>query len=476
MKKLSVKKLGTLATAIALIATVGTVGITQINSKANERLKARYQGQTRYLTAISVAEKLMDTKYDNAVLSYGYDFPDALSGSVLASKVNAPILLVDKSVNGSKATLDFVKKNVNTSGTIYILGGDGVVRDEIIQDLKKAGYGNIKRLGGLNRYETNLLINNELNVPKGTPITIASGLGFADAISISGVAGANQMPIYLVGNSISQNTLNKIKEIQPSAIYIAGGTGAVNTNIENSLRSISGNIVRFDGATRFETSLKIANYFNKDAESVLVANAYDFPDALSGSVLATKVNAPVLLVPAKGDVSKQKDFVNSTNIKEVIAIGGEDVVSNQVVNDLAEQKPTTPPVVTPPVTTPPVVTPPTTNLPVVSVPTEMEQYLPSIGLEFKRKEEGLIDYHMNNQLIVTMRENNSRVTLMIDSNANQDTLKSVKQVLGMLLKTSSDEVYNIIINPSFATQTIQRDGKTIDIKNNGTSYTIVIKY
>lgn len=467
MKKNKIRRIiGT----VALTISVSLFSVVSAFAESN-KTSWRYQGQTRYLTAISVAEKLMDTKYDNAVLSYGYDFPDALSGSVLASKVNAPILLVDKSVNGSKATLDFVKKNVNTSGTIYILGGDGVVRDEIIQDLKKAGYGNIKRLGGLNRYETNLLINNELNVPKGTPITIASGLGFADAISISGVAGANQMPIYLVGNSISQNTLNKIKEIQPSAIYIAGGTGAVNTNIENSLRSISGNIVRFDGATRFETSLKIANYFNKDAESVLVANAYDFPDALSGSVLATKVNAPVLLVPAKGDVSKQKDFVNSTNIKEVIAIGGEDVVSNQVVNDLAEQKPTTPPV-----TTPPVVTPPTTNLPVVSAPKEMEQYLPSIGLEFKsHSQSGLIKY-ANAEVDVTMRDNNSRVTILFSAKSNEDTLKSVKQILGMLLKTSSNEVYNIVTTPSFNNQTIQRDGKEIKIENYQTSYTIEIFY
>ena len=93
------------------------------------------------------------------VISYGYDFPDALSGSVLASKVNAPILLVGNSVGNSSETLNFIKNNVSKSGTIYLLGGEGVVKNEIVNDLKNSGFTNFKRLGGSNRYETNALIN-----------------------------------------------------------------------------------------------------------------------------------------------------------------------------------------------------------------------------------------------------------------------------------------------------------------------------
>ena len=47
------------------------------------------------------------------------------------------------------------------------------------------GYSNIKRFGGTDRYDTNMLIVNEVNVPQGTPVFIASGENFPDALSIS---------------------------------------------------------------------------------------------------------------------------------------------------------------------------------------------------------------------------------------------------------------------------------------------------
>lgn len=54
----------------------------------------------------------MKGEFNNAVLTYGYDFPDELSGSVLAIKVDSPILLVANTVGNSNITLEFVKNNV----------------------------------------------------------------------------------------------------------------------------------------------------------------------------------------------------------------------------------------------------------------------------------------------------------------------------------------------------------------------------
>lgn len=184
------KKLKTLG----LLGLLGTIVFLNMNTNAVDKVSSRYEGQNRYLTAIEVAKQVKNDKLSNIVISCGFDFPDALSGSVLASKVNAPILLVNSSLNSSMDTINFIKNNVDRNGTIYLLGGDGVVKPEIVQELKKNGFNNLKRLGGLNRYETNIIINDELNVPKGTPVAIASGLNFPDALSISGAAGSNQMP------------------------------------------------------------------------------------------------------------------------------------------------------------------------------------------------------------------------------------------------------------------------------------------
>lgn len=448
MKNKKLKTLGLLG------LTLGTFVFMNINLNAVDKVSSRYEGQNRYLTAIEVAKQVKNDKLSNIVISCGFDFPDALSGSVLASKVNAPILLVNSSVNGSMDTINFIKNNVDRNGTIYLLGGEGVVKPEIVQELKKNGFNNFKRLGGLNRYETNILINDELNVPKGTPVAIASGLNFPDALSISGAAGSNQMPIYLVNNSISQETLNRIKSIAPSTIYIAGGSDVVSSDTENKLRGISNNVVRFDGSDRYETSIKIANYFTKNTDTALVANALDFPDALSGSVLASKKNAPVILVPAKGNVSKQKEFIDKFGINNIIAVGGEDVVSKQVVNDLLYVKSETQKSLT---------------------PKEIETKLTGLGLSLAESGYGQKNYKSNSgNFVVSILDNNKRISITLYSNTTNDG-EIVKTILNLALPTSGNEIYNIL-NGSFNTQNITRDGKNLSLYKDSYSVTVDINY
>ena len=433
------KKLNYFVSSV-LLATV--IALTPAQSAfASNKTSSRYEGPNRYSTATAIANKLKNDKFNNVVIAYGYDFPDALSGSVLASKVNAPILLVGNSVGNSSETLNFIKNNVSKSGTIYLLGGEAVVKNEIVNDLKNSGFTNFKRLGGSNRYETNALINKELNVPKGTPVAIASALNFPDALSISGAAGKNQMPIYLVGKDIRQDTLDRIREISPSTIYIAGGNSVVSTNIENALRGITNNVVRFDGKDRYDTSLKVANHFSKNADNILVANALNFPDALSGSVLASKINAPVILVPAKGNVSKQKQFVDNNNVQYVIAVGGEDVVSKQVVNDLLYTKNAEQPQK-------------------ALTPKEIESKLPGLGLNFIRSGYGQSDYKPSSENFVVCIFSKG-ISLDLHKNSANDA-DTIKTILNLALPTSGNEVYNIVTKP-FSNQTIERDWKTIEL-------------
>ena len=449
------KKIKQIASIITVTLTISALAF--IPSNASNKTSSRYEGPNRYSTATAIANKLKHDKFNNVVIAYGYDFPDALSGSVLASKVNAPILLVGNSVGNSSETLNFIKNNVSKSGTIYLLGGEAVVKNEIVNDLKNSGFTNFKRLGGANRYETNALINNELNVPKGTPVAIASGLNFPDALSISGAAGKNQMPIFLVGKEISQDTINRIKEISPSTIYIAGGTGVVSTKTENALRGISNNIVRFDGSDRYDTSLKIANHFSKNADNILVANALNFPDALSGSVLASKTNSPVILVPPKGNVSKQKEFVDNNNVQHVIAVGGEDVVSKQVVNDLLYTKNVEQP-----------------QQPQKALtPQEVEKKLPDLGLSLV--ESGYTNvYKPSSENFAITVFGNTKLALDLHQNSANDA-GTIKTILNLALPTSGNEVYNIVTKP-FDNQTIERDGKTIKLIQRPNIISIEIFY
>ena len=438
MKK---KRLKQIITITALTLTVSLFSVIPTYAAEN-KTSTRLEGPNRYSTATAIANELKTDKFTSVVISYGYDFPDALSGSVLASKVNAPILLVGNSVSNSAETLNFIKNNVVKDGTIYLLGGETVVKNEIVNDLQNSGFTNFKRLGGANRYETNTLINKELNVPKGTPVAIASGLNFPDALSISSTAGSIQMPIYLVGKDIKEDTINKIKEISPSTIYIAGGTTVISSKIENELKSITTDIVRFDGQDRYDTSLKIANHFNLFTDTILVANALNFPDALSSSVLASKKNAPVILVPAKGDVSKQKDFVYHNNVKHIIAVGGESVVSKQLIDDLVSteniqpQKALTPQEIE-------------TKLPSLDLSLVIDDYI-NVHKVYKPTSENFSVHIIENRIL--------GVDILIDNESDADTIKTI---LNWALPTAGNEVYDILTNQPDP-QLIVRDGKVIE--------------
>ena len=57
------------------------------------------------------------------------------------------------------------------------------------------------------------------------------------------------------------------------------------------------NVNRLYGADRYKTSVSISNNFNSGTvQNVIVASGKDFPDALAGSVLSKKYNAPILLL------------------------------------------------------------------------------------------------------------------------------------------------------------------------------------
>ena len=105
------------------------------------------------------------------------------------------------------------------------------------------------------------------------------------------------MPIYITKkDAIDNKTLSEIQNIALSKIYIVGGNSAISSDVENTLKGITSDITRLGGADRYETSIAIAKHFDLDTDTVAIANGLAFPDALSGSVLASKHNAPIILV------------------------------------------------------------------------------------------------------------------------------------------------------------------------------------
>jgi putative cell wall-binding protein len=299
----------------------------------------RLAGLDRIETSIAIAkEQFKDKAPDAVVLTTANGFPDALSGEGLAYKYNAPMLLVNKSANDSKNVLNYITSTLGKGKNIYILGGTGVVSTDISDYLTSQGY-NIIRIGGNNRYETNQKVVENLNVTTGTSIVLASGNDFADALSVSSIAALKGYPVLLSDkDNLSANVIKDITNIQPTNVYIIGGTGALSADIEAQIKNINGkiNIVRLGGKDRYETSIKIVDYFSLDTDTITTASGQDFPDALSGSLLAAKKKSGILLID-NTDITRQKALLSKHSIKSVIVLGGEGVISSDTANSLIQK-------------------------------------------------------------------------------------------------------------------------------------------
>lgn len=296
----------------------------------------RIYGQNRYETSFNIAENFDDSMVDNVILANGENFPDALSGSVLSKKFNAPILLVDNSnFDNNKYLQDYIYNHLSKGGNIYLLGGEASVSPAYVSQLKKTGNYNFIRLGGKDRFDTNISIVDEMQVKTGTPVIIVSEENFPDALSISSVAALRGYPILM---SNKDNLPDKIGQelsiIKPSKVYIIGGNSVVSDQVRNQVQNIldytgQDDIVRIYGDDRYETSLNICRYFNLDSNSVVLANGTNFPDALSGSALAAKLNSPIILIDGE-DAEKQKGYIDSVKYNRIFILGGNTSVSSTI--------------------------------------------------------------------------------------------------------------------------------------------------
>lgn len=296
---------------------------TQANFDANKQI--RLAGSDRYETAYAVAEQMKlnkgESKFKNVVVASGDNYPDALSGNYLAFTKNAPMLLTNQYEVDN--TAEYIKNSIEPNGTVYILGQTSAVPASLEQKLRGI---NIKRIGGSDRFETNLLILKEARV-HGEELIVCSGLNFPDAVS----ASAANRPILLADDKLSVSQKNYLSTIDPLKVYFIGGDKAVPKAVRDEFK---GNTVRLAGSDRFETSRLIAeNLFPSHQDRVILASGLNFPDALVGGAFNQDTRVPVLLVgPDFSDAYNAKKFVSDNGTKSLILLGGKLSISDEIAN------------------------------------------------------------------------------------------------------------------------------------------------
>lgn len=282
----------------------------------------RIFGSTRYETSLKAADELKlrlgTDKFDTVILACGSNYADALAGSYLSCLRSAPILLVDGRADHISAVQAYIKDNLKSGGTIYMLGGTAVVPDSAVAGLTEY---QVKRLWGTDRYATNVAILKEAGL-KGDEILVASGTGFADSLSAAAVG----KPILLVKGALTNEQKDYLKDVKGSTFTIIGGSGAVSDALMNEVKAY-GAAERVWGQNRYETSVEVAKKYFDGAKVGVLAYGDNFPDGLCGGVLANTIGGPLVLT-GNGKTDEAVKYAGETGMKSGMVLGGPTLISD----------------------------------------------------------------------------------------------------------------------------------------------------
>jgi spore germination protein YaaH/putative cell wall-binding protein len=267
-------------------------------------------GPTRYDTGVVISASGWKEGSGVIILGRG-DIPiDALTGSVLAKKYGAPLLLTNSNSLPDKVSSEIERLHPKT---IYILGGEGAVSKAIQNQLVQRGH-TVKRITGETRYETAVGVANEVGAAD--ELILATGNESPDALSIGPYAGFKQIPIVLTRvDELPTQVKDLIKKSRNiKKVTIIGGTGVVSERVEEVLKNLGvQTIERISGINRYETSIAIAKRYKNELSfnNLYFASGESFIDALPGSPLAAVSGAPIILVHPTTMLSPVRDFLQN---------------------------------------------------------------------------------------------------------------------------------------------------------------------
>jgi putative cell wall-binding protein len=297
----------------------------------------RFSGLSRIETAVAVSGRGLP-RANTVVIARADDPADALAGAPLAAHLAAPLLLSDGD-HLSAATAREVRRLGATEAVL--LGGEAALSEQVAADLQRVEVevARVRRVAGPNRHATAAAIAAELPATDEVFLVRSDSAGFADAVSVSGLASTLQRPILLTATgTLPTETAEAIDD--ETSVVVIGGTAAVSEAVEAALAERSAGVRRLAGGDRYATSSAVA----RDAiargpmsETVWVATGSAFPDALVAGPAAARDEALLLLVDGV-DLDRSRptrDVLRDVGPRTVRVAGGTAAISARVNDQIA---------------------------------------------------------------------------------------------------------------------------------------------
>lgn len=302
-----------------------TVKTVKINRGETMEGTLRISGNTRYKTAIEVSKTAFKTS-DHVIVVDGETAVDSLLAGPLSVQMNAPILLVNR--DGLSNDLISEIRRLGATKAV-IIGGELAVPERAETELTKLGL-DVTRLGGATRFETSVIVDLEVRKLSdvGNKAVIANGYTVFDALTAGAAAGEMGVGI-LFNDGKSVDMLQDALEGVTEAVVL-GGELVENDTVVDALEAQGIAVERVFGSTRYATAVAIADKFYDNPENVIISNGVKPYDALAGTVLSSKYNAPMLITPAGELNNDTKMYIEKIHAKKAYVLGGTMAVSDSV--------------------------------------------------------------------------------------------------------------------------------------------------
>jgi stage II sporulation protein D len=253
------------------------------------------------------------------------------SGRSVSASMTVEFFVKDKSTNAFRMENGKIKTftvtHQTTANAMRTILGTLNMKSTLVSGSETLGH---PRLSGIDRFDVAINVS-KAGWTSANNVVLANWEAFGDALAATPLAYKYNAPLLLTkSNALTPRVKDEIKRLKAKSVIIVGGAISVSENIVSELRGMGISVDRIAGNSRMEVANNIAKKIGPSSK-VVIADGFNFPDALSIAPYAARNGYPILLTdPNHLLTSSTKNLIKSWNISQTIISGGPLSVSDTV--------------------------------------------------------------------------------------------------------------------------------------------------
>lgn len=221
---------------------------------------------------------------------------------------------------------------------VEIIGGTSAITEPVSQRISTLTGASTVRRGGDTRYTTAIAVSQATHPAGVTDVYLASGAGFADALSASTALARSDSALLLTPpDRLPSEVRAELARLSPMRVFLIGGTAALSPRVAEEVEELFGIApMRLSGIDRYATATAVSEHAVPAGGGVLyLATGTGYADALSAAVALTDPQASLLL-----SASDQLPDVVANEIRRlaphtIYVIGGPAAIRDSVLSEIA---------------------------------------------------------------------------------------------------------------------------------------------